>query len=66
VVARDDRVDVSVDSTGSPGRGSGMGLANMRERAEAVGGTFGAGPGGQGWLVNASLPRGAAAQADLS
>lgn len=57
VVARPDRVDVSVDSAGAPGRGAGMGLANMRERAEAVGGTCTAGPGGRGWLVQASLPR---------
>jgi signal transduction histidine kinase len=57
VAARDDRVDVSVDSAGAPGDGVGMGLANMKERAEAVGGTCAAGPGGRGWLVRASLPR---------
>ena len=57
IVARPDRVDVSVDSAGAPGAGAGMGLANMRERAEAVGGTCTAGPGGRGWLVQASLPR---------
>lgn len=54
--AREGCIDVSVDSTGLPGHGSGMGLASMRERAEAVGGTCTAGPGGGGWLVHASLP----------
>jgi signal transduction histidine kinase len=57
VTARDGRVDVAVESAGPPGAGTGMGLANMRERAEAVGGTVHAGPGGAGWLVLASLPR---------
>ena len=57
-------VDVSVDSTGSPGHGSGMGLASMRERAEAVGGTCTAGPGGGGWLVHASLPLNASRATD--
>jgi signal transduction histidine kinase len=56
VAVADDRVDVTVDSSGAPGRGTGMGLVNMRERAEAVGGTCTAGPGGRGWLVTASLP----------
>jgi signal transduction histidine kinase len=51
-------VDVSVDSAGAPGHGSGMGLTSMRERAEAVGGTCVAGPGGNGWLVHALLPLG--------
>jgi signal transduction histidine kinase len=49
-------LEVDVDSAGSPGRGSGMGLLSMRERADAVGGTCVAGPGGTGWLVHASLP----------
>ena len=66
VTAHEDRVDVSVDSRGSPGNGSGMGLVNMKERAEAVGGTFHAGPGGEGWLVRASLPRVADGQAEVS
>jgi signal transduction histidine kinase len=56
VVVDGDRVDVSVDSSGRPGDGTGMGLRNMCERAEAVGGTCTAGPGGRGWLVTASLP----------
>jgi signal transduction histidine kinase len=35
-----------------------MGLTNMAERARALGGTCtaGAGSGGSGWLVHASLP----------
>jgi signal transduction histidine kinase len=49
-------VEVDIDSAGPPGRGSGMGLLSMRERAEAVGGTCTAGPGARGWLVHASLP----------
>jgi signal transduction histidine kinase len=28
----------------------------MRERAESLGGTFEAGPGGSGWRVHAELP----------
>ncbi|HEU5267955.1 MAG TPA: ATP-binding protein, partial [Jatrophihabitans sp.] len=51
-----DSVHVDIDSAGAPGRGSGMGLENMRERAAAVGGTCVAGPGGSGWLVTATLP----------
>jgi signal transduction histidine kinase len=57
VEIREATVDVVIDSNGTPGTGVGMGLANMRERADAVGGTFAAGPGGRGWLVSASLPR---------
>ena len=36
--------------------GTGTGLLNMRERADAVGGTLTAGPDGAGWLVRAELP----------
>ena len=36
--------------------GFGLGVLNMRERAQAVGGTCTAGPGGRGWLVHACLP----------
>jgi signal transduction histidine kinase len=50
------RVEVSVDSAGRPGQSSGMGLLSMRERALALGGSCAAGPGGHGWLVQASLP----------
>jgi signal transduction histidine kinase len=49
-------VELAVDSAGRPGAGSGSGLRTMRERAEALGGTFAAGPGGRGWLVRATLP----------
>lgn len=45
-----------VDSAGAPGRGSGVGLMSMRERAESVGGTFEAGPDGRGWRVHATIP----------
>jgi signal transduction histidine kinase len=34
----------------------GAGLLNMRERADAVGGTLTAGPADGGWLVRADLP----------
>jgi signal transduction histidine kinase len=50
------RVRLTVDSAGEPGTGSGLGLTSMRERAESVGGSCRAGPGGSGWLVDASLP----------
>ncbi len=49
-------VELTVESAGIPGDGRGMGLETMRERAEAVGGTCAAGPGGAGWLVHASVP----------
>jgi signal transduction histidine kinase len=38
------------------GAGPGLGLVSMRERAESVGGSCEAGPGGHGWLVRARLP----------
>ncbi len=50
------RVELTVDSFGLPGRGSGLGLLSMQERARALGGTCDAGPGGHGWLVRADLP----------
>jgi len=58
VVVAGRQVEVTVDSAGPPGRdsGAGLGLVSMRERAQAVGGTCTAGPGGSGWLVQASLP----------
>ena len=51
-----DRVELTVDSSGPPGNGTGMGLESMQERAKAVDGSCTAGPGGHGWLVHASLP----------
>jgi signal transduction histidine kinase len=54
------RVTLTADSSGPPGRvakpGTGLGVVSMRERAESLGGTCEAGPGGQGWLVRATLP----------
>jgi signal transduction histidine kinase len=41
---------------GTPGSGTGTGLASMRERAHAVGGTFTAGPVAGGWQVRAMFP----------
>ena len=49
-------VRLEVDTASQPGSGSGVGLVSMRERAEALGGTCAAGPGGRGWLVTAMLP----------
>ncbi len=37
--------------------GAGLGLAGMRERVEALGGTLTAGPQAGGWQLRASLPR---------
>jgi signal transduction histidine kinase len=51
-----DAVRLAVDSAGKPGAGAGHGLLSMRERAELLGGQCTAGPGGQGWLVAATLP----------
>jgi signal transduction histidine kinase len=56
-------VTLTADSQARPGglakAGSGVGVASMRERAESLGGTCEAGPGGRGWLVRATLPLGA-------
>lgn len=56
-----DAVEVVVTSTGAaaahaPGPHAGRGLAGMTERAHALGGTFEAGPYGEGWRVRALLP----------
>jgi len=51
-----DMVRLDVDSSGAPGRGAGLGLPGMRERAASLGGTCQAGPGGSGWRVHAELP----------
>jgi signal transduction histidine kinase len=47
---------LAVDTAGAPRTGSGFGVLNMRERAESLGGTCEAGPGGHGWLVQATFP----------
>ena len=49
-------VTLTADSTAEPGTGTGLGLVGMRERAESLGGSCEAGPGGRGWLVRATLP----------
>jgi len=49
-------VTLSADTAGKPGTGTGLGVVSMRERAESLGGTCEAGPGGRGWLVRATLP----------
>jgi signal transduction histidine kinase len=49
-------VRLAVDSAGEPGTGAGLGMISIRERAESVGGSCQAGPGGSGWLVAATLP----------
>jgi signal transduction histidine kinase len=49
-------VELAVDSAGHPGSGAGLGLIGMKERAESLGGSCQAGPGGHGWLVRARLP----------
>ena len=57
-------VTLTADSQAPPGPGggtgtglgTGLGLLSMRERAESLGGSCEAGPGGRGWLVRATLP----------
>jgi signal transduction histidine kinase len=49
-------VRLAVDSAAEPGTGTGMGVPSMRERAKSLGGSCQAGPGGRGWLVQATLP----------
>jgi signal transduction histidine kinase len=49
-------VTLTADSGAEPGTGTGLGLVSMRERAESLGGSCAAGPGGHGWLVRATLP----------
>ena len=49
-------VELTVDSAGPPAEGSGSGVLSMRERAQSLGGSLTAGPGGRGWLVRACLP----------
>jgi signal transduction histidine kinase len=54
------KVRLAVDSAAQPGTGTGVGVVSMRERAESLGGSCRAGPGGRGWLVQAALPLDAA------
>ena len=46
--------------------GTGLGVVSMRERAESLGGSCQAGPGGHGWLVRATLPLDASLRAQSS
>ncbi|MER6596055.1 ATP-binding protein, partial [Micromonospora purpureochromogenes] len=49
--------DTGAEPSPSPGPSAGLGLLGLRERAEAVGGTFTAGPRPDGgWSVRAELP----------
>ncbi|HEX3923241.1 MAG TPA: histidine kinase [Streptosporangiaceae bacterium] len=52
----DSRVTPGPASGHGIGHGIGLGLVGMRERAESLGGSCEAGPGGRGWLVRATLP----------
>jgi signal transduction histidine kinase len=54
---------LTADSHAGPGTGTGLGVVSMRERAESLGGTCEAGPGGRGWLVRATFPLGAGQRA---
>lgn len=57
LIVTDDGVRTA--QTGGRGAAEGMGLASMRERVEALGGTFTAGPraGTSGWRVFATVPK---------
>ena len=56
-------VTLTADSRAEPGTGTGLGVISMRERAESLGGSCEAGPGGHGWLVRATLPLAASLRA---
>ncbi|MBC6459612.1 sensor histidine kinase [Actinomadura sp. HBU206391] len=51
-------IEVADDGRGAQGVTGGHGLAGMRERVTACGGTLRAGSGGEGFLVAATLPIG--------
>ena len=51
-------LEVRNDGQSGPERTGGFGLIGMRERAEALGGHFDAGPGADGWVVQVELPIG--------
>ena len=57
LIVTDDGTDAA--KTNSRGIAEGMGLGSMRERVEALGGTFTAGPraGAPGWRVFATVPK---------
>ena len=57
LIVTDDGVDATPESSSNVAEG--MGLASMRERVEALGGTFTAGPraGAGGWRVFATVPK---------
>jgi signal transduction histidine kinase len=62
VAVEADAVEVEVSDAGEPsdapaGPSTGVGLIGMRERVEAVGGAFHAGPSPGGWRVRARVPR---------
>jgi signal transduction histidine kinase len=59
-------VRLAVDSAAEPGGGTGVGVFSMRERAESLGGSCQAGPGGRGWLVRATLPLDAARRGEVA
>jgi signal transduction histidine kinase len=52
----DGAVTLLVESAGPAGKGDGLGIVGMRERAAAVGGSCDAGPGGRGWVVRTVIP----------
>ncbi len=52
-------LDVRNDGQSGAERSGGFGLIGMRERAEALGGRFEAGPIPEGWRVHVELPMGA-------
>jgi signal transduction histidine kinase len=56
VAVDDHAVQLVIHSAGTPGRGEGLGLLGIRERAESLGGTCEVGPGGSGWTVRTRIP----------
>ncbi len=53
---RDDGVGFQPVPSSALVRAGRFGLAGMRERAELLGGRLSAGPAGNGWLVDCSVP----------
>jgi signal transduction histidine kinase len=60
VERHDDRVDMTIENDGSPttrNSGSGYGMVGMRERVDALGGTFESAPRPAfGWRTTTSIP----------